>query len=691
MQIVKLNCTACGAPISIPEDIDVLFCASCGSKLAVDRGEGYVTLKLVEKLTQAIQESSEKSHSAIKENTFVTKVELKRVQISQSINTEEMKLNTIRQEIRSLARKPQLLPIELQQLSSLRLDECNTLMRIRKLNLDSAKLEDGWEESLEVFQADLASLIEIIKILTPFAADPSIGIRITALNQERTQCEAHLTELETRILTRQLKSLKYAPLATLSIEDMEKLNNDLQSDLNLLVSNPQSAVKTKFRTELNALLTALNAVYPRKKVESATGELKSLDLKPPFPEIPWQLIPLIELAQSDLQKVQTSPDNPAKILIKNEIENKINELKALQAMDLPSQRVKLEKKRKKRRKVTWIILLCLAALVVLCVVFAKLGAKQDSSTSLGTIGEALTRQDANTSNPKPDSTYQAVNTELFEVVAQKTYLRAEPNIDSPELNQIVHGNLLFNLGQSPTERDWYQIQDLSGNFTGYLYKDWISPIHGKSIQGTRINMGGSKVFVDDFSQVTNTWFEDSFNNNYGEGKFTITNEKYQVDMNVTESSYIYSKIDLSEIPPNYTYSVTIDQIAGTGLSGAGLITNFTDADNFDYFLLTTKNAIVIGSRRNGVPVTLYNTESTPNSAAIPNTDKPDQLTVWVESMDDSGPYQFTFALNGKAVYSLTFEKAQEKSPTIGLIIWPMDANQPVTYTFDNVTVLQPSN
>ena len=49
MQIVKLNCTACGAPISITEDIDILFCTSCGSKLAVERGDGYITLKLVEK------------------------------------------------------------------------------------------------------------------------------------------------------------------------------------------------------------------------------------------------------------------------------------------------------------------------------------------------------------------------------------------------------------------------------------------------------------------------------------------------------------------------------------------------------------------------------------------------------------------------------------------------------------------
>ncbi|MHB8088596.1 MAG: hypothetical protein ACYDH2_10170 [Anaerolineaceae bacterium] len=691
MQIVKLNCTACGAPISIPEDIDILFCASCGSKLAVDRGEGYVTLKLIEKLTQAIQESGDKSHSAIKENTYVTKVELKRVQISQSINTEEMKLNTIRQEIRSLTRKPQLIPVELQQLTTLRLDECSTLMRIRKLNMDSAKLEEGWEESMEVFENDLTALIEIINGLNPYTTDPSISSRLAALNQERTQCENHLTELETLLLTRQLKSLKYAPLANLSVEEMEKLNEDLQSDLNLLVGNPQTAVKTRLRTELNALLTKLSAIYPRMKVESVTGELKSLDLKTPYPEIPWQLIPLIELAESDLEKVHQSPDNPSKIAIKNQIGNIARDLKALQALDLPSQRVLAEKKRKQKSRITSTILLSMTGIIILVIIILISGSKKDKSSPLALLYDTPKNSEAGTALSQNEPLYQVVETELFEVVAQRTYLRAEPDINSPELDPIVHGEFLFNLGQASTARDWYQVQSLSGDLTGYLYQQWISPVHGKSVDGTQINLGGSKVYVDDFSQGSGTWFEDSFDDDYGKGTFAITNQAYQVDINAREGGYIYSKIDLTEIPSNFTFSVTMNHLSGTGLSGAGLITNFNDPDNFDYILLTSDHSIVIGCIRNGVSTTLYNTESSPNSAALPINGKPNQLSVWVESDGETGPNKFTYALNGKAVYSLEFDTAQKYSPTIGVIIWPMDASQPVSYTFDNITVLQPGN
>ena len=112
--------------------------------------------------------------------------------------------------------------------------------------------------------------------------------------------------------------LRWRPL---SVDEMEKLQEDLQTDLNLLVSNPQTSVNLHFRDQINSLAANLNAIYPRKKVESAVGELKSLDLKPPYPEIPWQLIPLIELAESDLEKVKHSPDNHLKILIKIRLNN----------------------------------------------------------------------------------------------------------------------------------------------------------------------------------------------------------------------------------------------------------------------------------------------------------------------------------------------------------------------------------
>ncbi len=84
MKTVKLNCASCGAPIVIPDDVDTVVCSSCHSTMMVDRGEGYVTLKIVEKLA-----------NAIKENAYVTQVELKRMQFNQLISMEEMKINSL--------------------------------------------------------------------------------------------------------------------------------------------------------------------------------------------------------------------------------------------------------------------------------------------------------------------------------------------------------------------------------------------------------------------------------------------------------------------------------------------------------------------------------------------------------------------------------------------------------------------
>ena len=85
MQIVKLNCTACGAPISVPEHLDRLNCSACGSLLQVDRGEGYITLIIFEKISQAIETSGKETTAAIKESSYVTKTELQKLQIQQEI------------------------------------------------------------------------------------------------------------------------------------------------------------------------------------------------------------------------------------------------------------------------------------------------------------------------------------------------------------------------------------------------------------------------------------------------------------------------------------------------------------------------------------------------------------------------------------------------------------------------------
>lgn len=107
MKITKLSCTACGAPISIPADLDQITCTACGTGLIIERGEGYVALKLAEKIARSIEISGIQTQDAIHENTSVTRQELQRLQMSQEVSSLQMQLNGIQTEIRLLRRDPE--------------------------------------------------------------------------------------------------------------------------------------------------------------------------------------------------------------------------------------------------------------------------------------------------------------------------------------------------------------------------------------------------------------------------------------------------------------------------------------------------------------------------------------------------------------------------------------------------------
>lgn len=107
MVVQNIACASCGAPISVPESVDFLNCAFCGASLQVDRGEGYVALKLGEQVSQAITDSGERTRSSIQDGTQVTQSELKRLQVTQEISGLQIQLSTLQSEIRSLERQKQ--------------------------------------------------------------------------------------------------------------------------------------------------------------------------------------------------------------------------------------------------------------------------------------------------------------------------------------------------------------------------------------------------------------------------------------------------------------------------------------------------------------------------------------------------------------------------------------------------------
>ena len=132
METKSLNCSSCGAPISIPNDIDYLNCSSCGTYLSVQRGEGYVALKMVEQVTEKIEQVGQSTETAIRDGTTVTQAELQRLQVTQEIAMMEMQLSNLRSEIRGVQRVGSSKEAT-QQLYELHFQEYEILERLRQL------------------------------------------------------------------------------------------------------------------------------------------------------------------------------------------------------------------------------------------------------------------------------------------------------------------------------------------------------------------------------------------------------------------------------------------------------------------------------------------------------------------------------------------------------------------------------
>ncbi len=132
MKITKLNCTACGAPMSIPEDLDQIICTACGTGLVIERGEGYVALKIAEKIARTIEVSGLQTQDVIRENTQVTRAELQRLQFSQELSALQMQLNGIQTEIRMLQRDSNNIKAKAQQVA-LHENEYQVMEQIRIL------------------------------------------------------------------------------------------------------------------------------------------------------------------------------------------------------------------------------------------------------------------------------------------------------------------------------------------------------------------------------------------------------------------------------------------------------------------------------------------------------------------------------------------------------------------------------
>ena len=227
MEVKRLNCASCGAPISVPDDLDYINCASCGSFLAVQRGEGYVALKIAEKISQSIEDSGKETQAAIRQTAQDTQNELRRLQLQYDLSTAELKLSGIQAEIRSIAPNNVLKIREMRYLEYLALERVRGIKRnIANLgNVSSAEAVTNLTEQITLLSYSIFSLSQ--------ANQRSDQVRdgLKKLRNEDAILRNQLFNLKVKMITRDLITFQDQGLSDANQVEIYKSLGNLGKDL----------------------------------------------------------------------------------------------------------------------------------------------------------------------------------------------------------------------------------------------------------------------------------------------------------------------------------------------------------------------------------------------------------------------------------------------------------------------------
>ena len=257
MQVYKLNCEACGAPISVPEDVDYLNCAACGSYLVVERGADYYALREVKKMTDAIEKSGQATQEIIRDSSQATQVELRKMQLTQELSMIEMQLNGLRGEVRGLERvqnpqKPD--PKVKRQLDDLHNQEYQTIGRMQDLHLRIAKLSvPDPDEDIQALTTQLSLTRVKLQILQKVSWHPGITDQMNELRSKDQSYIQKIFRLRVKETKAGLPSFKLVRKVDLNLENARDGYLTTTKDIKQLEKAPQSPENKAVLNELRAM------------------------------------------------------------------------------------------------------------------------------------------------------------------------------------------------------------------------------------------------------------------------------------------------------------------------------------------------------------------------------------------------------------------------------------------------------
>lgn len=273
MKIIKLNCAACGAPISIPENLEQLSCSNCGTYLMVEHGEGYYALRAVEQLSEAIQQSGKGTQDAIREGAQITQIELKRLQLSQTLNGANAALNATQSEERSLARS-QMTPAAMRQLQQLKLQEFSQLEEIRPIHLQMDLL-DGipLEVNAQALTNQIKLLDRSVAVLRSCPQSPMNQQILQHLLQERQKYQEFLNTFKANQMRENIISFEIKPPFSTDLNELVRQLRQIQSDLAVLSRHAPNPITARLRQELTQLNDKLYQHFHQEVYRQCWGEV----------------------------------------------------------------------------------------------------------------------------------------------------------------------------------------------------------------------------------------------------------------------------------------------------------------------------------------------------------------------------------------------------------------------------------
>jgi len=632
--------------------------------------------------------------SAIKENAYVTQVELKRMQLQHLVSLEEMKLTSLQAELRAaIRRKPNNIAVTVEMVDLL-LQDNDSLLHIRDLKQEIAHLDPDWEESLDVFKQDVKLIDQAIAHLTPYSAAIDVGIRLVQLRSEQRKAVAALNHLEATLLKRDLDSLKYPPFSELTLDQMGELLDKIPGDLTRLNAGEMTPAKQKLISDLTETQRKIKAYYPRKKLESLIGPVPSLDYQKPYPERPEDLQPMMDQIRADLEKVNSLPRGPIRSQFNQELSSRLTELTERAFKNIPGVK-------KKKRKLHGFIIVILAIVGLGCLLAAIIFATavyrsiKEDGTASGLVSQFPDFMDDNAGDSSGEGGYVSGKFEPYqqkyvEVTASTTFLRETPDTNAGGSVKVVRGEILVDLEESGLSSSWYKVRTMDGTETGYLARDWVNPILVEAVPGDTLFLNkGERVYTEDFVTSEKAWEPETFDDEYATGSTVYLSEEFVVEM-ITNQPYVYryATLIIDNLPEEYYYLLSATSEGNPDTVYYGIQTNVTSTGNFDAMLLSSDGAVKVLLVRNNEFSLIYDSEDPENTMAIYNASGANLLSMHRYVDADTGAVVNEYALNDAILARITFGDPSDLTNEMGWMIFVDEQDVESIIRFDDFIIEQ---